>query len=301
VSAPSRRPFVRLEDLLLRHGAITQQQLQHAREEQKKWGGQLGRIFVELGYVTEDLLMRATAHQMGTRFVDPEKEQLDPDIVRALGVQVCEQFGVIAVAGDLKKKLLRVATSDPENKEMLAQLTKLSGMGIEPYVATSASINGAIRRYYYGEGPKPRDTHPHGMPAVAPPGGPAPATAPAAAPAPPGPAAAAAAPTVIPAAPAGGVSTAELDALERRVARLEEYLGSVKQDLSAQIATDPQLAGLAARLENLEQISTSDVGSLRAVVELLLERGAFSVDDLKAKVKAVRERIGHAGGGGGTG
>ena len=287
---------MRLEDLLLRHGAITQAQLQQAREEQKKWGGQLGRIFVELGYVTEDLLMRATAHQLGTRFVDPEKEQLDPDIVRALGVQVCEQFGVIAVAGDLKKKLLRVATSDPENKEMLAQLTKLSGMGIEPYVATSASINGAIRRYYYGEGPKPRDTHPHGIPAVAPPGGPAPA----AAPAPPGAAAAAAAPPAIPAAPAGGVSTAELDALERRVARLEEYLGSVKQDLSAQIATDPQLAGLAARLENLEQISTSDVGSLRAVVELLLERGIFKVDDLKAKVKAVRERI-SGGGGSGSG
>jgi len=304
VSAPSRRPFVRLEDLLLRHGAITQQQLQHAREEQKKWGGQLGRIFVELGYVTEDLLMRATAHQMGTRFVDPEKEQLDPDIVRALGVQVCEQFGVIAVAGDLKKKLLRVATSDPENKEMLAQLTRLSGMGIEPYVATSASISGAIRRYYYGEGPKPRDTYPHGMPAIAPTGAPAPAPAPAAAaaPAPHGPATAPTLPPAPgPAAPSGGVSTAELDALERRVARLEEYLGSVKQDLSAQIATDPQLAGLAARLENLEQISTSDVGSLRAVVELLLERGAFSVDDLKAKVKAVRERIGHAGGGGGTG
>jgi hypothetical protein len=34
------------------------------------------------------------------------------------------------------------------------------------------------------------------------------------------------------------------------------------------------------------------VGSLRAVVELLLERGAFNLDDLKAKVKSVRERGG---------
>jgi type II secretion system (T2SS) protein E len=294
VSAPSRRPFVRLEDLLLRHGAITPEQLQHAKEEQKKWGGHLGRIFVDLGYVTEDLLMRATAHQMGTRFVDPEKEQLDADIVRALGVQVCEQFGVIAVAGDLKKKVLRVATSHPENKDVLVHLTKLSGMSIELYVATSASISGAIRRHFYGEGPpapRARDTAPSGIPAIDP-STLRPAVAPGEAPA--------AAPPAPPPAPApAGVGSAELDALERRVARLEGYLGTVKQDLSQQIATDPQLAGLAARLENLEQISTSDVGSLRAVVELLLERGAFTMDDLKAKVKEVRER-GSGGGGGGS-
>jgi len=35
-------------------------------------------------------------------------------------------------------------------------------------------------------------------------------------------------------------------------------------------------------------------------VELLLERGIFKVDDLKAKVKAVRERI-SGGGGSGSG
>ena len=273
---------MRLEDLLLRHGAITQEQLQHAKEEQKKWGGQLGRIFVDLGYVTEELLLRATAHQMGVKFGNPGKEALDPDVVRALGVQVCEQFGVIAVAGDPKKKSLRVATADPENKEMLAHLTTLTGMTIEPLAATSTSIHTAIRRYFYGEGLKPAEA----LPAPAAPAAPAsapPAPAPAAVPAP-------AATPAAPASPAAG--GAEVAALERRVVQLEQFLGSMRKDLSKSIATDPQIAGLAARLEALEQLASSDVGSLRAVVELLLEHNAFTIDDLKAKVKAVRERGG---------
>jgi hypothetical protein len=85
---------------------------------------------------------------------------------------------------------------------------------------------------------------------------------------------------------------AEVEALERRVAQLEQFLGSMRKDLSKSISTDPQIAGMAARLEALEQLSASDVGSLRAVVELLLERGVFTLQDLKGKVKAVRDRGG---------
>lgn len=299
-TAPRRPSFVRLEDLLLRHGAITQEQLQQAKEEQKKWGGNLGRIFVDLGYITEELLLRATAHQMGAKFVDPAKEPPDADIVRAIGVTVCEQFGVVAVGGDLRKKSLQVATSEPENKEVLAHLTKLTGMTIELAVATSLSIHAAIRRHFYGEALTPaRTTAPTlvqrsaSKPSQPAPEPQAPASgftaASLAGPAAPEP----------PSSPPAVAGSAQVAALEKRVAQLESYLGSMKDNLSQQLATDPQLAGLAARVEHLEQLSQSDVGSLRAVVELLLERGVFKLDDLKAKVKTVRERSGGGGGGGG--
>lgn len=309
MTAQARRPFVRLEELLLRHGAITPEQLQKAKEEQARWGGDLGRIFVDLGYISEDLLLRAIAHQMGTRFVDPATEQLDPEIVRALSVQVCEQFGVIAVAGDPRKKLLRIATADPQNAEVLSHLTAMTGFQVEPYVATSASIHIAIRRYFYGEGA--RDTHPAGFPPVPPDEPPTTPSASAMAPAPdplpgvispaapvdPRPAQVAPSPRAARAdAPPPPAGTAELEALAHRVARLESYLGSMQRSLAQQISSDPQIAGLAARLEHLEQVSTNDVGSLRAVVELLLERGVFTLEDLKAKVKAVRERSGAGSG-----
>jgi len=277
MTTPARRPLVKLEDLLLRHGAITPAQLDKAKDEQAKWGGDLGRIFVELGYVKEELLLRATAHQLGIHFVDPAAEHLDPEIVRALAVQLCEQFGVIAVAGDLRKKMLRLATSDPQNAKVLGHITAQTGFHLELCVATGASIQAAIRRHFYGEGLPQRSLGPIDLPPESPdaPSGVLPLAAPV---------------TPPPPEPGGGLA-----ALAARVSRLEDYLGSLQKELSRQISTDPQLVGLAARLEHLEQISANDVGSLRAVVELLLERGTFKLDDLKAKVKLVRERSGSPG------
>ncbi len=56
---PSRIP---LDELLLRHGAITQEQLARAKEEQRTIGGDLGRVLVDLGFISEELLIRAWAH-----------------------------------------------------------------------------------------------------------------------------------------------------------------------------------------------------------------------------------------------
>jgi hypothetical protein len=314
----NRRPGVRLEDLLLRHGAISQEQLARAKEEQKKWGGDLGRIFVDLGFISEELLMRALAHSLGTHFCDPATEPLDPQIVRSIGVQVCERFGIIPVAGELNKKMLRIASSDPGNAEALEELMRLTGYKMEAYTATGNSIGVAIRRYFYGEstGHNEAPTAPGGYPAA--PAAPAPAAAaarPAAAHpaqlppsaasilaptpppvgAPPAVAApanpiAAPAPAAVAAAALPPVTPAEIEALNLRVSRLEAYLAAVKRDLSTEISSNPQIAGLAGRLEQLEQLAQNDVGSLRAVVELLLERGVFKLDELAAKVKQVRTR-----------
>lgn len=293
----NRRPGVRLEDLLVRHGAISQEQLTRAKEEQKKWGGELGRIFVELGFISEELLMRAMAHSLGTHFCDPATEALDPEIVRAVGVQLCERFVVIPVAGDLGKKLLRVASADPGNAEALAELTSLTGYRIEAYAASSQAISVAIRRYFYGEGGGRNEapTSPGGYPPSTRPSAPAPrapARAPAAAPPAPAARPPPAEPSTDPAAMAAGagMGQAELEALTLRVARMEAYMAAVKRDLSTEISSNPQIAGLAARLEQLEQLAQNDVGSLRAVVEILLERGIFKLEELAAKVKSVRTR-----------
>ena len=46
-----KRP--RLGDVLVRHGAITPQQLEHALASQKKTRGPLGQVLIKLGYVDD--------------------------------------------------------------------------------------------------------------------------------------------------------------------------------------------------------------------------------------------------------
>ena len=148
---PPKRPRMQLEDLLLRHGAISEEQLALAREDQKELGGDVGRILVDKGFVSEDLLLRAMAHQMEIPLVDPETIEIRPELLQAVPVQVCERYGVIAVDGDPQAGTLRVATPDPGNREHLREVAEHLGMRLTPAAATAASIERAIRRHYYGE------------------------------------------------------------------------------------------------------------------------------------------------------
>jgi MSHA biogenesis protein MshE len=83
-TAPSR---LKLEDLLLRHGAISSEQLEQAQQEQKKWGSEIGRIMVDLGFISEQLPVRAVAHERGIPMADPMNDALSVDIVTTLAMK----------------------------------------------------------------------------------------------------------------------------------------------------------------------------------------------------------------------
>ncbi len=61
----SERPPVRLGDLLLEQGLITQDQLRIALMEQKAMGKPLGEALLALGFVTEDAMRGALAANLG--------------------------------------------------------------------------------------------------------------------------------------------------------------------------------------------------------------------------------------------
>lgn len=156
------RPKVSVEELLVRHRAIDDDQLRDARERQKKVGGDLGRVLVELGYVSEELLLRAQSHQLGIPLVDPAQSPPPRELARALPEQLCKRFGVIPVSGNLEAKLLRVATSAPANADRLASLAQESGFRIEVAAATADSIARATRAAFSESAgaPAPAAEHP---------------------------------------------------------------------------------------------------------------------------------------------
>jgi type IV pilus assembly protein PilB len=146
-----------LEQLLLRHGAIDEEQLQRAREDQKTLGGDLGRILVDKGYITDELLCRAQSHQLGIPRASPETMTIAPELLQVVSVQVCESLGIIPVGREKRSGALQVATSDPGNQEHLRAITSAVGEPVEPVAATAQSIDRAIRRHYYGEPLRPKE------------------------------------------------------------------------------------------------------------------------------------------------
>jgi len=149
------RPKVSVEELLLRHRAIDEEQLRKAREQQKKVGGDLGRVLLELGYVSEELLLRTQSQQLGIPLVDPAQSPPPRELAQALSEALCKRFSVIPVSGNLEAKLLRVATSSPANFERLGMLAHESGFRIEAAAATAESIAKAIKTTFGSEAAPP--------------------------------------------------------------------------------------------------------------------------------------------------
>lgn len=286
----NRRPRGRLEDVLLTRGSVTPEQLQQALAEQKKWGGELGRVVADLGFITEDVLMDAMAEHLGITRSHPADEELNREIVSLIGVQACERFGVIAIGGDPKKKVLRVATSDPTNEGELKALAATTKFRVEPAAATSDSIHRAIRKYYYGEvAAAPKESSLTGSHFGRAPPSPTPAATPrATTPSPVTATSPVNTPPPVASAPRAAAASSEVFLhLSERLLELEKVVRS-QASRAPQIAKDPQFAALLARLEKLEQLVLNEANVIKTLSELIVERGIISRDELLARVRAKR-------------
>lgn len=264
VPPPGRRR--RLGELLIDAGLLNEDHLKAALNEQRKWGGRLGRTVVEMGFVTEADMVHVLAQQLNLRTVDLDQAKLPDRITDCLRLDLAERYGVFPLGIDAHGKVLFIATSDPTNVEHVQELEFATDMKLELAVATASSIERAIRKYYFGENVVATPTiRPEGlgvnettyeldellgetpaMPASSP--VPRPSAQPPAAPPAPRPS--------LPAAPAAASTSApELDVLKREVAVLRE------------------------QVQALETISTSQVRALRVLLEILIESGLVTREE----------------------
>lgn len=241
---------IKLGDLLVKAGVITELQLKAALAEQQKWGGKLGDILERMQYVTEDILVRAISKQTGLPKADFTKP-VDGAALELVAREKAEEFDCLPLQFVEDGRALVVAMADPLNIGIVDQLRQLTGHKIVPQLAGSQTIRSAIMRLYGGEefddeatgtGLRLMGNSNESVPAGrAPP--PTPQRSP---PTPPRPAPAAVSPPPAEAFPEESVS--EL-------------------------------------LHNLEQAQRTEVKVLKTMVELLIEKGIFTRDEYLARVR----------------
>ena len=268
---------LQLEDLLLRHGAVSEEQLAAAHEDQRQFGGDVGRILVDRGVISESLLLRVLSHQLGIPLVDPEAMEVRAELLQAVPVQICERYGIIPIDGDPAQRVLRIATPDPANREHSQEVEQALGMRVELAAATAASIEHAIRRHYYGELRTPQkmarvalkktlQPRPKPAPEQALPEEPPEAQIEEELPE------VEALPSLEPELqPASKVGLAELDALAERVARLEAFV------------TQPQFAAVLARVERLEQIASQLAQAVRVIGGVIIDHELVSLEEYRRR------------------
>lgn len=251
---------IKLGELLIKANVLQESQLKAALAEQAKWGGKLGEILVRMSLVSEDILVRALSKQLGMPAVNLDAVQMVPPHVKAkISSQMARDFSVLPLQLRDDGKTLVVAMSDPLNVRMLDELRAVTKCRIIPNVAGRSSIARAFSRIYEENAElEDADTNfkvvdAQGRTVVKnlkdlDPAAAAVASAPAARP-PPAPAAtrpSTETPAVRPSA--GGGSPADL-------------------------------------LRSVEDVQRKEVAALKAMVELLIEKGVFSREEYLAKVK----------------
>jgi hypothetical protein len=142
---------MRLGDLLMRAGVVTQEQLNQALEQQERWGGKLGTILVRMGALSEDLLVKALSRQLNIPRADLTQINIPPPLRSRLTKEVCEEYGVIPVRYDSARRAVLLAVSDPFNVVVIDDLSRRINLRIDPVLAGEAAITEAIRAQY-GEG-----------------------------------------------------------------------------------------------------------------------------------------------------
>ena len=134
-----------LAEILLEQRLVSQEQLDQAQSEQTATGKRLGRILIDMGVVKEQDLVAALASQIGLHFVDLSDHQIDATAAALLPEQVARKYRALPVGYEDDK--LVVAMADPANLFALDDIRTITGMDVQPVVATAADIESAIRKY----------------------------------------------------------------------------------------------------------------------------------------------------------
>jgi len=140
---------IRLGDLLVESGIISQEDLQKAlakQQEYKQKGEEkkLGEILIELGLASEKQILEALSKQLGYPFVDLYGEKIDYDLLMKFPIQMIEKHKILPFKED--EHYIYVATADPLDYDSLEIIERFSPKPIKVYIALSKDIKIIIER-----------------------------------------------------------------------------------------------------------------------------------------------------------
>jgi MSHA biogenesis protein MshE len=142
----ARPEKIRLGDLLVQQQLITNEQLVEALTKQKQSGRKLGRMLVELGFVTEDGISNAIARQLNIPYVDLRQVHVRSETVRMLPEHLARRFRSVVLEN--REKSVLVAMADPTDLYAYDEILHHLARNLELVVANEHSLTQFIDRVY---------------------------------------------------------------------------------------------------------------------------------------------------------
>ena len=143
------RRKMRLGDVLVNDGAITQEQLMEGLALQKEQKKRLGLTLVDAGFTTEEAIAKALSRQMGYDMVDLRDVVIPKEIQELISVDILKKYTMLPYEYSAQgMNVIRVAMADPMDMAATDDINIITNLQVEPVVATPKSILMAIDKYY---------------------------------------------------------------------------------------------------------------------------------------------------------
>ena len=137
---------LRLGDMLVSGGLLTQEQLEVGLAQQAKTRRRLGETLVELGMVTEEDIINVLELQFGIQRIDLRGVRIEPEVIGLVSGSVLRRHNVLPVAFEHNSLIL--AMSNPMDMVAQDDIAIIANCVVEPRIAAAGEINAVLDRYF---------------------------------------------------------------------------------------------------------------------------------------------------------
>jgi len=135
-----------LGEMLIQEKLITPAQLEKAIAEQKASNKRIGHALIDLGYITEDDLLRVLGKQLDTPYINLNDVIIDPEIIKLIPEDICRRYKILPY--NQEDNTVFVAMIDPLDFRVINDIKFLIHKEIKPMLASEKALAKSISRYY---------------------------------------------------------------------------------------------------------------------------------------------------------
>ena len=130
------RKKIRVGDLLVEAGAITEDELMEALAYQKENGGKIGTVVMELGFISKELLVTVLTSQLGVDYIELKTCKIEDDIIRLVPENLVNKYKVMPIEFDPDNpNVLKLAMLDPMELNAIDDISIATNFQVEPLLA----------------------------------------------------------------------------------------------------------------------------------------------------------------------
>ena len=143
------RKKIRIGDVLVAAGAITEEQLQEGLAKQKETGRKLGNALVDLGFISNEMLITVLTTQLGIDYIELKGAKIEDKVIHMVPETMVTKYQAIPIEIDPDNpNILKVAMADPMDIMAMDDIGLVTNLQVEPMLASEEGIKNAIDKYY---------------------------------------------------------------------------------------------------------------------------------------------------------